>query len=396
MDPKSELHSSCLRPWPFKDAQLESSFLSFAASTVLDRTKVANQIIVCGLLVQRLVLFYIRSFFPFSWTTKEILLYMIRFAVIGVASICTFINWKKESTKMLSSCLIYSVRVTFLAACFEQLGVDQPDSSIQHFPIMFAIGAGVNLPSFLEFASYTGLVFLIKPALSIIRLASGSPRSDESCSNADLQTLAVQNGCLLCIAIATFYPLFSDTRRHWLLSFEVFGPLNRVNGVSDANLTSSIQRKSEDHREGVEMQQQPGDGEAPVALDLEHDDYFPAEQRAEQLQTWRAERDDIALRTEALRNGQAAPRWRRLPGSGGMRLRRGGRRRISLAADEDSGERLVAKGLPGGAAQAAFLRREVLRARALAHPGLVAVRGGGQEGGGLYVLSEYCEGGRCA
>jgi hypothetical protein len=55
----------------------------------------------------------------------------------------------------------------------------------------------------------------------------------------------------------------------------------------------------------------------------------------------------------------------------------------------------VAKPLPGGAGQAEFLQREVQRGRALAHPGLVAVRGGGREGSALYVLSEYCEGGRC-
>jgi hypothetical protein len=213
------------------------------------------------------MLFLIRWGSPFPWTMKEMLLYLIRLIIISIATVCVIGNWKTETMGKISCTLIWVVRSTFFCAIFEQAGVDQPDTLILYLPIMYVITGGVLLTSFREYVSCCALIFLLKPAIMLWRLTSSSA---ETCSTTDLQTLIVQNGCLLCIAVAIFCPVFSDTRRRWLLSYEVFGPLNHVYSVTDTDLAASSSYNSVAHREGVDMQQRPrtGDGEAPLTHDL--------------------------------------------------------------------------------------------------------------------------------
>ena len=107
----------------------------------------------------------------------------------------------------------------------------------------------------------------------------------------------------------------------------------------------------------------------------------------------------MARRAQAARSWPTV--WRKHQGGGGGGIN-GCSRRISLAVDESTGERLVAKPLPGTLAHAARSSRtsrpaRLVRRHAVPALGVLPVPAvqHGWYGVAPYLLSEYCEGGRC-
>ena len=251
----------------------------------------------------------------------------------------------------------------------------------------------MEIPSFGEFAFYTVSVFSTRPVMMLALGNNGcSDGADVPCQGSDFETVSFQNLCLICTAVFAFYHIASDRRRDWLNSFEIFGPLNDVGPAYAAKLTHSLTKSAAcSYRKefldgGIAHSESTGTRNAGVSYDLETDSYFPAEERAEQLQLWRSELEAIATRaTDA--QGRPTPRWKRLRGASASSP-------VHLAADQDTGERLAAKILPGGPAHAAFVRNEALRMQSLSHPGLAGVLGGGARGTRwVWILAEYCDGG---
>ena len=370
---KGGLHTSCLRPWPFKDKKLEKSFQDYMHKSVLDRTRSALIVVMSCAWTLRIVFLAVRLVFPYEWTRTELLLTSVRILMMTFCTSAICFELSGQTKVWFSRFVIWTTRFAPIVAFSEQAGVQQDDSTILFVPLMFTTMTGLLLPSFVEYVSYISILYLVKPAAIIVMGSNGCPRGISApCPGKDFQTVFIQNICLFFTAIGVFYHVHSDTRRRWLLSFEVFGPLNIVFPASEIQLSSAGKGSKTDTEVAV-----------IVWSDLQKDEYFPTNQREEQRELWQQERAEIDSRAQV---AAAEPGgWKRLGGPLGGRTHRG--------ADADSGERLALKTLPGGAAHAAFLLREAARARALAHPALVPVRGGAWRGGALWLATDYCGGG---
>ena len=114
------------------------------------------------------------------------------------------------------------IRLAFLTAIAEQAGINQMDSTVMYSPIIFITSAGVIVPSFREFVFYCVVTLLAKPATLFLAGNDGCPSGIPApCPGKDIQTVLLQNICLICTGIGVFYHLHSDARRDWLLSYEV-------------------------------------------------------------------------------------------------------------------------------------------------------------------------------
>ena len=401
------MHNTCLRPWAFKDKTIEILFQKHIVETVIVRTRSKLTMIINFSWVIRVIVLVLRAVSPYDWTTREAIVSIFRIFLMLIGNMVLSFEWSSSTKVWLSRKLLWLVRLGFFPAFAEQAGVNQHDSMFMYYPIIFILVAGIALPSFEEFFGFCLAVFLVKPVAIIGFGSGGCPAGiPPPCPGRDLQTVLIQNSCFALMAIGVFYHVFSDIRRSWLLSFEMFGPLNRSIPVSASIPLPDPGASGPPPIDGDPAQKaaaaaSPADppadeddgGEERGSLERDH--YFPADQRAEQMDLWRREAAEIRARAGAAR-AAPPPRLTLAPGGGG----RGAR--VHRALDADTGERLAVKFLPGGPAHARFLRREVRRARALAHPNLAAVRGGGggseSIGGGwgarLRVVSEYCGGGR--
>ena len=319
------LQSSCLRPWAFKDKQLENLFQKYMSVSMLERNKLLILVLVCCGWAVRLIHLALRLVFPYEWTSKEIIIMIVRLSLHTFLTLAVLVRMSESSTVLISKLLVWVPRIGSIATFAEQAGVQQDDSAILLLPLGFTIVCSLT-SSFRECASFLSVLFLIKPASILLMGSNGCPSGVPApCPGRDFQSVLIQNACLFCISIAVYYHIFSDTRRHWLLSFEMFGTLNELGPASAAQLTkegvgdAGLERAGESQRVSTALANGEEDG---AVLDLEQDGYFPPEERAEQVEAWRRERAEMLARDEAAR-GRPAQGWRLAGG------RLGGRRRAS-------------------------------------------------------------------
>ena len=229
-----------LRPWPFKDADLESKYQEYLKKSLIRRIRdfVVKVFIFSWIL--RMFLILTRLVFPYEWTYHEIALISLRIILSIAGLLSVTYEWDGQSNLMFASLMMWVVRIAFFAASAEQSGIQQMDSSLMYYPIMITVSGGLILPSFREFATYTTIMFLLKPTAIIVIGSKGCPKGiQDPCPGQDLQTVLVQNCCLICTAIGVFSQVHSDARRSWLLSFECFGLLNDVAPASATILLPS-------------------------------------------------------------------------------------------------------------------------------------------------------------
>ena len=378
---KGGLQASCLRPWAFKDKSLEQNFQQYMSRSALDRTRRVITVVMSCAWTLRLIFIALRIIFPYNWTGKELTLIVARLSMMVFGTSAVLFEWSETYKVWLSWLMIWVARMALLVAITEQAGVQQDDSNILFVPLMFTTMSGLLIPFFGEFVFYISVLYMVKP-LSILLMGShGCPVGVAApCPGLDFQTVLVQNICLLFTAIGVFYHFFSDTRRHWLLSFEIFGRHNELRPTSESDISTTEaflhERQSERELFFARFNE---------VVPIDQDVYFTEEERAEQLEIWRQERAEIMARNDELLREQPTQSWKRVGGALGGR--------VYKAIDSDTGERLALKVLPGGVAHATFFLREVRRARALAHPSLAAVRGGAVQGGALCLVTDYCGGG---
>jgi hypothetical protein len=350
---------------------------------------------------------------PYAWTTRELMLTGFRTVMFAIGSAALIFRLCSPMG------MIWIVRFGGMGAFAEQAGIKQIGSPLMLTQIMFAISAGILLPSFKEFFFCCTVIFLVKPIAILLFGSDWCPHGIPApCPGTDLQTLLLQNFCLVCTGIGVFYHLHSDARRDWLLSFEVFGPLNDTAPASSASVFTpatgpdalvppcvdgAMETASSGAPPPVYGDLSARDDSPPCAapaddeeaLPLEQDAYFPPDERDAQRALFERERAAIAAAAAAVR-ARPPPRWALVPGAPGL----GRSRSVRRALADGTGERLAVKLLPGPAraAHAELLRREAHHAMALGHPALAAVRGWagageGGAGGGLCVATEYCGGG---
>ena len=385
---KGGLHSSCLRPWPFSDIYLEKTFQNYMFVSVLDRTRSACMALCYFLWPVRLTVIAVRLMSD-DWAWKELALMLFRLFLQFLLSLGVFIDWSGRVKALISRAMIWLPRIGCMGVLAEQAGLYQNDSSILFFLLSYTLFVGLLIPSFREFVLCVSAVYMVKPFSILMTGSHGCPRGHPApCPGNDFQTVLVQNICLLTVVIGVFYYAFSDARRQWLLSFEVFGQLNEL-GPAFANQIVGAEIGKTKSRCAVEAgalgagEGVSTDEEEEHVVALDRDPYFSPEERAQQLETWQRERVDIAARDEEARAGPDQS-WRAVGKLGG---------RVYKALDLVTGKRIALKVLPGGAAHCTFFVREARRARALAHPSLAAVLGGELRSGALCLAVEYCNGG---
>ena len=384
---KGGLHASCLRPWSFQERFLEMKFQEYNSASALDRSKFAMTAVCYALLPVRLTFMTLRFVYSSDWTRQELAFMLGRLWMQTCFIVGLTIHWSGQYKILITKLLTWVPRIGCCIYMYGE-GAQQDESTILLLPITATCFLGALLPSFLEFVGWASLVFMLKPFYILLMGSNGCPRGTPSpCPGRDFPTVLVQNSGLLLIIIGVFYHFFSDTRRHWLLSFEVFGPLNELGPSSASQIPTAgsgriLRDRMDENGMGLTTTA-PANLNAQVdgAVELDHDTYFPPEGRTAQLETWRQERAAIAARMEEA----PVQGWRRAHGKLGGR--------VYKAVDTETGDRLALKILPGGVAHGAFFLREARRARALAHPSLAAVRGGEVRGGALCLLVEYCGGG---
>ena len=309
---KGGLHTSCLRPWAFKDKYLERMFQEYMSTSVLDRTRFLIFFLVCCAWAVRAIHLVLRLVFPYDWTRKELIVLIARLSLHSLVTLAVFIEWSHPYKVTISKALLWLPRISSIILFAEQAGEQQDDSSMLLLPLGPTV-LSLMIPSYGEFLWFAAVLFMSKPVCILLMGRDGCPSGVRApCPGRDFQTVLVQNACLLFTAVAVFFHVFSDTRRRWLLSFEVFGPLNELGPASAARLSSDGHGAGAAEEWGAPAAH--GESEEEDADALHHDSYFPPGERAEQLDAWRRERAEMAARDQ---DGRGAPAIAGAPGISG-------------------------------------------------------------------------------
>jgi hypothetical protein len=379
-----------LRPWRFAEPQIEKRYNAYFVQSLLDRTKPVFQVAWFFTFAIRVAGIIYRVATSYKWTIQEIALTVIRMMLMLLFFFAFRLRWTSSAKLWIGVTFILFFRFGYFVVLVEQAGMNQIDSVMMFYPIIYTFSAGLAIPSFEEVMVYIVTIFVVKPFTLLLRM------HDDVCSKSlpshsldtEFQTVLVQNIFLICTALGAFYHVTSDQRRHWLLAYEVFGPLNAAGPARAMNLApTDTEPEASKYRDNVPdaINITTSIGLENLKYDLMQDGWFSSEESAEQLDLWRAEKKEISARSVEIQDRRTL-RWRRLGRPTGFS-------RVHPAVDEDSGDRLAVKMLTGGPAHAAFARREAARMMALSHPGLAEVRGGGRLGRSVWVALEYCDGG---
>ena len=213
--------------WAFSDEAFEKTFQAHLLQTLLDRKKAAFNFFVCCAWVHRLVLLIycltinrnLQLQWDFFTTSKS--------CTLLVSTICICIPWSSSHSATLAKLVIWASRFDCFVALAEQVGLNHPDSAHMIYPIGSTIMLGLTMQDFRAFAMYTVIVFAVKP----VRMAmTGNylclPLVSAPCWGKRLHTIAMEHFLVAFALVGLFCRVSIEVRRDWLLSYEVFGPLN--------------------------------------------------------------------------------------------------------------------------------------------------------------------------
>ena len=225
-----------LHVWPFafRDGALEAKYQEYFIQNLIEETRSMLTAVMCFIWITRIMFILVRVVFPYPWTVQEAIVLSSRIAALFITTTSLSFDWSRRARKSIAYLLIWMCRMMVFAAYAEQSGVNQIDSMVLPAPIMFTVIIGLIIPSFEEFCFITISIFSVKPVMIILYGRGLCPSGVSSpCPGRDLQTVVIQNMSLVCTAIGVYYHVHSDRRRNWILSFEMFGSLNDVEGNSN-------------------------------------------------------------------------------------------------------------------------------------------------------------------
>ena len=223
---KGGLHGSCLRPWSFVDSKLEARFQEYRFLTLVDRARPVMSVLIPFGWISRLIFLVVRLIYPFEWTPLGVLVYAVRLITWAGFTATFAVDWSTVTKANLGYMCVWINRIGFLLAIAVQSGIEQEDSAFMTLPTLFMIISGVMMPSFEEYVATSAIVNFVRPIDIVLFSSNGCPRGASSpCPGRDLNSVAVHGAALLFIFVGIYYHVFSDSRRLWLLSYEVFGTL---------------------------------------------------------------------------------------------------------------------------------------------------------------------------
>ena len=214
-------------PWAFPDRELENTFQAHRLRTLLDSNKTAFRFLVCCAWVYRLVLLICCLTIDQNWKVQSDFFTTSKSCTLLVSTICICIPWSSSHSVTLAKLVIWASRFDCFVALAEQTGLNQPDSSHMISAIGSTIMLGLTMQDFRAFAMYTVIVFAVKP----VRMAmTGNqlclPLVSARCWGKRQHAIAMEHFLVAFALVGLFCRVSIEVRRDWLLSYEVFGPLN--------------------------------------------------------------------------------------------------------------------------------------------------------------------------
>lgn len=199
-------------PFEFDDPYMELRYRKDWMSTCLSR----NKPLICNFYLPAIALMRFSwlaywMFYPYELTTIEIVVTLIRVAVVLFVATIFLKSWDQSSMIKFGYSLIWISRILLLLLCLQQVAAEPNDSQTMIAMTTILCCGGLVIPSFSEFLCFA----LTLPFLRPLKIYMAAP---EGFDGDHMQQVLFQQTLLLSLAISVTWTIHSDSRHRWLCS----------------------------------------------------------------------------------------------------------------------------------------------------------------------------------
>jgi hypothetical protein len=207
-----------IRPWRFRDDNMEFEYQAACVATVIERMKPASIYFLIPMQsIATLSLILLRLLNPYPWTMAEFLFSMYRVLVGTSMTIVFLVEWSEKIKVKLGHVLIGVTRLSYITTGIQQAGLQQHDSEFLFLLIWIQYFSGIVTASFTEYSIAAIILSCIKP-IRLYLWPEKCLHQSQQCTMNEYWQVFQHHAILLFMGLSITGLMHTDRRRLWVSS----------------------------------------------------------------------------------------------------------------------------------------------------------------------------------